>query len=78
MSARRNPDHAAKAVRRDLTAVVLVGFLFAGAGGYGLRVLHERDRPAGAYTVVPSTVATTPVDRVERTAVCRCAGRGDR
>jgi hypothetical protein len=76
MIARRNPDHAARAIRRDLTAVIVIGILLSGAGGYGLRYFQERvDQPAGAYVIVPADVATPAIDRPERTAACRCAER---
>lgn len=71
-----NRDHAALGTHRRVEATVLVGILLAGAGGYGLRVLQERDLPAGSYVIVPASVATPVVERVERTAACRCSDRG--
>ncbi|GAB3167005.1 hypothetical protein GCM10027059_26930 [Myceligenerans halotolerans] len=64
-----NRDHASMATRRRVEAGWIVVILFAMAAGYGIRVLHEGDLEPGTYQIVP-------IERVERTAACRCGDRG--
>lgn len=71
-----NRDHAAIATRVRIEVARVAAFFLAAGSGFLLGMAHERGLPAGAHDVTPSTVATVPVDRVERTTACRCADRG--